>query len=143
MARDIGPFPPGQAVSLKFFVGRSHEIKRILRAGGAATEWVPTFLGNWLDSPCGRWCYPRPTSQIVPHGRTGYWEKLIGGFCACRGRAEMEGTRSSPFLGEVTSLKEVVRRIFHRLAKESSTEAGFGRSRIIFAVGFPESVCPL
>jgi len=38
MARDIGPFPPGQAVSPKFFVARSQEIKRILLAVSGATH---------------------------------------------------------------------------------------------------------
>lgn len=99
MPKEYSPFTPGQPVPIDFFVGRVQEINRLK----SALE----------ESQTGR------LRVAFLTGERGIGKSSLAAFVRYLGERDYQVLGIHTFLGGVTSLEEMVRRIFDRLLKES------------------------
>ena len=100
MPQDItSPFTPGRPVPVEFFVGRLDEIKRL--------------RGRVRDALTGR------LELVFLHGERGIGKSSLASFVRHLCERELRVLGVHTFLGGVTTLEEMVRRIFDRLLKDS------------------------
>jgi Holliday junction resolvasome RuvABC ATP-dependent DNA helicase subunit len=100
MPKDIdSPFTPGRPVPVDLFVGRSDEIKHLMaRAAGAARgKFQAAFIS----------------------GERGIGKSSLASFVRLLAEKDHNMLGLHIFLGGVTTLEEMVRRVFDRLIKES------------------------
>ncbi len=100
MTKEYSPFTPGIPVPLEFFVGRTEEIHRILASGRKALAL------NTLE-------------RLFVFGERGIGKSSICKFAMTAAEREFEMLGLHVYLGGVSSLEEMVRRIFERLLRES------------------------
>lgn len=99
MPKDYSPFTPGLPVPLEFFVGRQGEVKELARMAGAATA--------------GR-------LQVgFVAGERGIGKSSLAAFARALSERDHQVIGLHAFLGGVSTLEEMVRRVFDRLVKES------------------------
>lgn len=100
MPREVSsPFTPGQPVSIEFFVGRIEEINRLRR--------------RLISSREGRLQVGFLT------GERGIGKSSLAAFMRFLSERELHMLGVHAFLGGVSSLEEMIRRVFDRLLKES------------------------
>ena len=100
MPRDAtSPFTPGLPVSAEFFVGRREEIDKLRRKAASSAE--------------GR------LQVVFLVGERGIGKSSLASFVRLLSEREHETLGLHTFLGGVSSLEEMVRRVFDRLLKES------------------------
>jgi hypothetical protein len=99
MPKEYSPFTPGQPVPIEFFVGRVQEIERLKSA--------------LMESQDGR------LRVAFLTGERGIGKSSLAAFVRYLGERDYQVLGIHTFLGGVTSLEEMVRRIFDRLLKES------------------------
>ncbi len=99
MPKDYSPFTPGQPVSVEFFVGRLSEVKQLTAKVAAATA--------------GR------LQVAFLSGERGIGKSSLASFVRFLAERDHQVVGLHTFLGGVTSLEEMVRRVFERLVKES------------------------
>jgi hypothetical protein len=98
-AREYSPFTPGQPVPLEFFVGRVAEVDRLRSAVSATAN--------------GR------LRVAFLTGERGIGKSSLASFVRFLGERDDQVVGLHTFLGGVSSLEEMVRRVFDRLLKES------------------------
>jgi len=99
MPKDYSPFTPGQPVPVEFFVGRLAEVQRLVEKVKAATagKLQVTFVT----------------------GERGIGKSSLASFVRFIAERDHKVLGLHTFLGGVTSLEEMARRVFDRLLKES------------------------
>lgn len=106
MMKDRSPFTPGNPVPVELFVGRTDQLEEILK--------------NVKQTRTGK------QENIFLAGERGIGKSSFAKF-ACN-MACKEGLLSiHVFLGQVTSLDEMVRRVFEELIKVSNTQSWWGK----------------
>lgn len=112
MPKDYSPFTPGQPVSREFFVGRLAEIQSLSSRVGAATtgKLHVAFLS----------------------GERGIGKSSLASFVKFLTERDHQVLGLHTFLGGVTSLPEMVRRVFDRLLKESEGTSWHQKLRDFF-----------
>jgi hypothetical protein len=113
MAREISsPFTPGVPVPVEFFVGRIDEINHLRRKAAAAA-------GGRLQ-----------VAFLL--GERGIGKSSLASFVRSLAEREQRMLGLHTFLGGVTSLEELVRRVFDRLLKESVGQSWHGKVKSFF-----------
>jgi len=99
MPKDYSPFTPGQPVPVEFFVGRLAEVRKLVERVEAATsgKLQVAFLT----------------------GERGIGKSSLASFVRFIGERDHKVLGLHTFLGGVTSLEEMARRVFDRLLKDS------------------------
>jgi len=103
MPKDYSPFTPGLPVPVEFFVGRVNEVERLREKVAAAST--------------GR------LQVAFLTGERGIGKSSLASFVRSLVERDNQVLGLHTFLGGVTSLTEMVRRIFDRLLKESVDKA--------------------
>lgn len=112
MNPETSPFRPGQPVPIEFFVGRVEEIKRLDGMVKASTQ------GNFKIG--------------FVSGERGIGKSSLASFVRHLSEQESEVTGCHVFLGGVHDLKEMLRRTFNRVLKESIDKPWHGQIREFF-----------
>ena len=112
MPKDYSPFTPGQPVPLEFFVGRLAQVERLERKVAAAVQ--------------GR------VQLAFVSGERGIGKSSLASFVRFIAERDDQILGLHTFLGGVTSLEEMVRRVFERLLKESVDGHWFEKIRDFF-----------
>lgn len=99
MPKDYSPFTPGLPVSVEFFVGRSAEVQRLV-------DKVKAAIAGKLQ-------------VVFLTGERGIGKSSLTSFVRFVGERDHKILGLHTFLGGVTSLEEMARRVFDRLLKES------------------------
>ena len=99
MPKDYSPFSPGQPVPAEFFVGRKPEIKRL--QGSAEAAAGGRLQVAFLD------------------GERGIGKSSLASIVRSIAERDLRVLGIHSFLGGVSSLEEMARRVFDRLLKES------------------------
>ncbi len=99
MAKDYSPFTPGQPVPVEFFVGRESEVERLKQKSAASLE------GKLQAAFCT--------------GERGIGKSSLAAFARRIVERDQHVLGLHTFLGGVSSLEEMVRRVFDRLLKDS------------------------
>ena len=99
MPKDYSPFSPGQPVPAEFFVGRLPEIERL--QGSAAAAASGRLQVAFLD------------------GERGIGKSSLASIVRSVAERDLRVLGIHSFLGGVSSLEEMARRVFDRLLKES------------------------
>jgi hypothetical protein len=108
MIKEYSPFTPGVPVPLEFFVGRADEIQRILGS-------VKRSVGlNTVE-------------RLFITGERGIGKSSICKLALALAERDLQVLGLHVFLGGVTSLEEMVRRIFERLLRESADKPWFSK----------------
>ncbi|MBI3272708.1 MAG: ATP-binding protein [Planctomycetes bacterium] len=107
MPKEYSPFTPGQPVPVEFFVGRSAEIE-LLKGKIAATS-------------TGR------LQVAFLAGERGVGKSSLASFISFMAERDTKLLALHTFLGGVTSLEEMARRIFDRLLKDSMGKSWYGK----------------
>ncbi len=110
MTKEYSPFTPGIPVPLEFFVGRTEEIQRILASGRKALAM------NTLE-------------RLFVFGERGIGKSSICKFAMTVAEREFEMLGLHVYLGGVSSLEEMVRRIFERLLRESVDKPWYEKTK--------------
>lgn len=112
MPKDYSPFTPGLPVPLEFFVGRVSEIERLRKkvAVAASGRLQVAFLS----------------------GERGIGKSSLASFVRFIVERDDQVLGLHTFLGGVTSLDEMVRRVFERLVKESVGNGWFPKVKEFF-----------
>ncbi len=105
MARDYSPFTPGLPVPVEFFVGRVAEVNRLRKKVANSTAGTKDFKGR--------------LEVAFLSGERGIGKSSLASFVRHLVEREDRVIGTHTFLGGVTTLEEMVRRIFDRLLKES------------------------
>ena len=112
MHPETSPFSPGQPVPIEFFVGRASEVERLRGMARASAQ------GNF---------------QIgFVSGERGIGKSSLASFVRHLSEGESGVMGCHVFLGGVQDLKEVLRRTFDRLLKESMDKPWHGQIREFF-----------
>jgi len=112
MPKDYSPFTPGQPVPLEFFVGRLAEVEKLIHAVKAATE------GN--------------LRVLFLTGERGIGKSSLAAFVRFIAERDHLVLGLHTFLGGVSTLEEMVRRVFDRLLKESTGKTWHEKIRQFF-----------
>jgi len=112
MPKEYSPFTPGVPVPIEFFVGRVAEVDRLKTAAKESTS--------------GR----LRVSFLT--GERGIGKSSLAFFVRVLAEREHQVVGLHTFLGGVTSLEEMVRRVFDRLLKESIGKTWEGKVRDFF-----------
>jgi AAA+ ATPase superfamily predicted ATPase len=112
MPKDYSPFTPGLPVPVEFFVGRSDQIKRLRDKVGKAAQ--------------GR------LQVAFLLGERGIGKSSLAHFVKFLVEKDDGVLGLHTFLGGVTSLEEMVRRVLDRLLKESADKIWFGKIKDFF-----------
>jgi len=99
MSKDYSPFTPGQPVPVEFFVGRLAEVQRLVEKARNATA--------------GK------LQVAFVTGERGIGKSSLASFVRFIAERDYKVLGLHTFLGGVTSLEEMARRVFDRLLKES------------------------
>jgi hypothetical protein len=99
MPKDYSPFTPGQPVVLEFFVGRAEQARAMLRH-------VKASAGGRVEI-------------IFVSGERGIGKTSLASFVRVAAERQEQMLGIHTFLGGVTDLEEMARRVFDRLLKES------------------------
>lgn len=110
MTKEYSPFTPGIPVPLEFFVGRIEEIQSILASGRKALAL------NTLE-------------RLFVFGERGIGKSSICKFAMTVAEREFDFLGLHVYLGGVTSLEEMVRRIFERLLRESVDKPWYQKTK--------------
>ena len=112
MNPETSPFRPGQPVPIEFFVGRVDEIKRLHGMVKASTQG--RFKIGYVS------------------GERGIGKSSLASFVRHLSEQASEVVGCHVFLGGVHDLKEMLRRTFNRLLKESMDKPWHGQIREFF-----------
>jgi len=112
MTKDYSPFTPGLPVPVEFFVGRQAEISRLREkvAGSTTGRLQVGFLS----------------------GERGIGKSSVASFVKFLVERDFKVLGLHTFLGGVTALEEMARRIFDRLLKESVERTWFDKVKEFF-----------
>ena len=112
MPKDYSPFTPGLPVPLEFFVGRLNEVNRLKEKVSASTT--------------GR------LEIAFVSGERGIGKSSLASFVRFIAERDDKVIGVHTFLGGVTSLEEMVRRVFERLLKDNVEKPWFGKLKEFF-----------
>ncbi len=112
MPKEYSPFTPGQPVPIEFFVGRAAEVARLKTALNEATS--------------GR------LRVAFLSGERGIGKSSLASLVRFLGERDDQVLGLHTFLGGVTSLEEMVRRVLDRLLKESIGKTWHSKIREFF-----------
>ena len=112
MARDYSPFTPGVPVPVEFFIGRQEEVNRLREKVAAASA--------------GR------LQVVFVCGERGIGKSSLASFVRSLVERDAKVLGLHTFLGGVSSLEEVARRVFDRLLKESIGKTWEGKIKEFF-----------
>ncbi len=104
--KDRSPFTPGNPVPVELFVGRTNQLEEILR--------------NVKQARTGK------QENIFLAGERGIGKSSFAKF-VCNMACKERLLSVHVFLGQVTSLDEMVRRVFEELLKVSNTQSWYGK----------------
>jgi hypothetical protein len=104
--KDRSPFTPGNPVPVELFVGRSSQLEEILK--------------NVKQARTGK------QENIFLAGERGIGKSSFAKF-VCNMACKEKLLSVHVFLGQVTSLEEMVRRVFEELIKVSNTQSWYGK----------------
>lgn len=112
MDPETSPFRPGQPAPVEFFVGRSSEVERL--RGMVKASAMGNFRIGFVS------------------GERGIGKSSLASFVRHLSERESAFAGCHVFLGGVGDLKEMLRRTFDRLLKESMDEPWHGQIRKFF-----------
>jgi AAA+ ATPase superfamily predicted ATPase len=110
MTKEYSPFTPGMPVPPEFFVGRENEIKQMIESIAKSAEM-------------------KSLERIFVLGERGIGKSSLCRLAMAIGEDRHQILGIHVFLGGVTSLEEMVRRIFERLLQESREKTWFQNVR--------------
>ena len=110
MTKEYSPFTPGMPVPPEFFVGRENEIKQMIESIAKSAEM-------------------KSLERIFVLGERGIGKSSLCRLAMAIGEDRHQILGIHVFLGGVTSLEEMVRRIFERLLQESREKIWFQNVR--------------
>jgi len=113
MPKDYSPFTPGQPVPLEFFVGRLRQVEQLKKkvAAAAATGRLQVAFLT---------------------GERGIGKSSLASFVRFIAERDHEVLGIHTFLGGVSTLEEMIRRIFDRLLKETAGKGWFQKIKGFF-----------
>jgi AAA+ ATPase superfamily predicted ATPase len=111
-SKENSPFTPGNPVPVELFVGRAEQIEEIKRYAGQTCS--------------GR------LENVFLSGERGIGKSSLARFVneLCRKDYNLLGIHV--FLGGITTLEELVRRVFEQLLKETHTQSWFSKIKYLF-----------
>lgn len=112
MPKDYSPFTPGQPVPLEFFVGRSAEVNKVITSVKASTA--------------------DRLQVLFITGERGIGKSSLAAFVRFIAERDHHVLGLHIFLGGVSSLEEMVRRVFDRLLKESTGSTWYQKIQDFF-----------
>ncbi|MGQ0663877.1 MAG: AAA family ATPase [Pseudomonadota bacterium] len=112
LPREYSPFTPGLPVPVEFFVGRHKEIKRL-------TDKVAQAA-------------PRRLQVAFVAGERGIGKSSLTSFARVIAERDFGALSIHTFLGGVSSVEEMVRRIFDRLANDNLNREWYSKIRNLF-----------
>ncbi len=112
MPKDYSPFTPGLPVSVEFFVGRLAEVTKL-------SEKVRAAISGRLQ-------------VVFLTGERGIGKSSLASFARFISERDHQILGIHTFLGGVSSLEEMVRRVFDRLLKDSVGKSWHSRVREFF-----------
>ncbi len=113
MTKEYSPFTPGVPVPLEFFVGRTQEIQKIISATKKAVEL-------------------KTIERIFVMGERGIGKSSICNFASAVAEKNLNILGLHVYLGGVTTLEEMVRRVFERLLRDSIDKPWYGKIQEFF-----------